>query len=58
MLSTSKIANCVEVFNWYYSTTETKDSKLTWIYSLDTCNSNGKFDVKICWPCARPPQQP
>ena len=47
MLSTLEIAiaNCVEVFHKYYFTTETKDTKLTWIYSLDTCNINGKIDA-------------
>lgn len=36
---------CVEVFREFYQT-KTKHRKLTWIYSLGTCNINGKFDPK------------
>lgn len=36
---------CVEVFKGFYET-RTKHRKLTWIYSLGTCNINGKFDSK------------
>ncbi|XP_071719035.1 cullin-1-like [Rutidosis leptorrhynchoides] len=35
----------VEVFKEFYQTI-TKHRKLTWIYSLGTCNVNGKFDQK------------
>ncbi|KAG9134398.1 hypothetical protein Leryth_023789 [Lithospermum erythrorhizon] len=36
---------CVEVFKEFYQT-KTKHRKLTWIFSLGTCNINGKFDPK------------
>jgi cullin 1 len=36
---------CVEVFKEFYQT-KTKHRKLTWIYSLGTCNIIGKFDPK------------
>lgn len=36
---------CVEVFKGFYET-KTKHRKLTWIYSLGTCNINGKFESK------------
>lgn len=36
---------CVEVFKEFYQT-KTKHRKLTWIYSLGTCNIIGKFDAK------------
>ena len=35
----------MEVFKGFYET-RTKHRKLTWIYSLGTCNINGKFDSK------------
>lgn len=35
----------VEVFKEFYQT-KTKHRKLTWIYSLGTCNINGKFVPK------------
>ncbi|KAH9323511.1 hypothetical protein KI387_018150, partial [Taxus chinensis] len=36
---------CVEVFREFYQT-KTKHRKLTWIYSLGTCNLSGKFNPK------------
>uniref|UniRef100_A0A0D9WCV1 Cullin family profile domain-containing protein n=1 Tax=Leersia perrieri TaxID=77586 RepID=A0A0D9WCV1_9ORYZ len=36
---------CVEVFKEFYQT-RTKHRKLTWIYSLGTCNINAKFEAK------------
>ncbi|KAG0470515.1 hypothetical protein HPP92_017215 [Vanilla planifolia] len=42
---TSMLVKCVEVFKEFYQT-KTKHRKLTWIYSLGTCNINGKFDPK------------
>lgn len=36
---------CVEVFKEFYQT-KTKHRKLTWIYSLGTCNISGKFEPK------------
>lgn len=36
---------CVEVFKEFYES-KTKHRKLTWIYSLGTCNINGKFEAK------------
>ncbi|CAL5383981.1 unnamed protein product [Camellia sinensis] len=36
---------CVEVFREFYQT-KTKHRKVTWIYSLGTCNLNGKFEPK------------
>ncbi|XP_078168369.1 cullin-1 [Carex rostrata] len=41
----SEMVKCVEVFKEFYQT-KTKHRKLTWIYSLGTCNINGKFDSK------------
>jgi cullin 1 len=35
----------VEVFKEFYQT-RTKHRKLTWIYSLGTCNINAKFEAK------------
>ncbi|KAL3328694.1 hypothetical protein AABB24_036036 [Solanum stoloniferum] len=40
-----EMVKCVEVFKEFYQT-KTKHRKLTWIYSLGTCNINGKFDSK------------
>nr|GEV02965.1 cullin-1-like [Tanacetum cinerariifolium] len=40
-----EMVRCVEVFKEFYQT-KTKHRKLTWIYSLGTCNVNGKFDQK------------
>ncbi|KAK4730712.1 hypothetical protein R3W88_023700 [Solanum pinnatisectum] len=40
-----EMAKCVQVFTEFYQT-KTKHRKLTWIYSLGTCNGNGKFDSK------------
>jgi hypothetical protein len=36
---------CVEVFKGFYET-KTKHRKLTWIYSLGTCDIIGKFESK------------
>ena len=36
---------CVEVFKEFYQT-KTKNRKLTWIYSLGTCNIFGNFNAK------------
>nr|POE56936.1 cullin-1 [Quercus suber] len=36
---------CVKVFREFYQT-KTKHRKLTWIYSLGTCNISGKFEPK------------
>ncbi|KAG5628227.1 hypothetical protein H5410_013445 [Solanum commersonii] len=41
----AEMVRCVEVFNEFYQT-KTKQRKLTWIYSLGTCNINGKFESK------------
>ncbi|MCH85230.1 cullin-like protein, partial [Trifolium medium] len=41
----AEMVKCVEVFKEFYST-KTKHRKLTWIYSLGTCNISGKFDPK------------
>ncbi|KAF5207697.1 Cullin-1 [Thalictrum thalictroides] len=41
----AEMVKCVEVFKEFYQT-KTKHRKLTWIYSLGTCNINGKFDQK------------
>ncbi|OVA15009.1 Cullin [Macleaya cordata] len=41
----AEMVKCVEVFKEFYQT-KTKHRKLTWIYSLGTCNINGKFDAK------------
>eukprot|EP01018_Ginkgo_biloba_P007050 Gb_40660 [translate_table: standard] len=40
-----EMVKCVEVFKGFYQT-RNKSRKLTWIYSLGTCNINGKFDVR------------
>ncbi|BFG43311.1 cullin 1-like protein A [Prunus yedoensis var. nudiflora] len=40
-----EMVKCVEVFKGFYET-KTKHRKLTWIYSLGTCNVNGKFEPK------------
>ncbi|XP_042463640.1 cullin-1-like [Zingiber officinale] len=40
-----EMVKCVEVFREFYQT-KTKHRKLTWIYSLGTCNINGKFEPK------------
>lgn len=41
----NEMVKCVEVFKEFYQT-KTKHRKLTLIYSLGTCNINGKFDQK------------
>ncbi|CAJ2632066.1 unnamed protein product [Trifolium pratense] len=41
----SEMVKCVEVFKGFYET-RTKHRKLTWIYSLGTCNIIGKFNPK------------
>ncbi|KAL5655510.1 hypothetical protein ACJX0J_034829, partial [Zea mays] len=41
----AEMVKCVEVFKEFYQT-RTKHRKLTWIYSLGTCNINAKFDAK------------
>ncbi|XP_035843439.1 cullin-1 isoform X1 [Helianthus annuus] len=41
----AEMVKCVEVFRDFYET-KTKHRKLTWIYSLGTCNINGKFEPK------------
>ncbi|KAH0717013.1 hypothetical protein KY290_013572 [Solanum tuberosum] len=40
-----EMVKCVQVFKEFYET-KAKHRKLTWIYSLGTCNVNGKFDSK------------
>nr|XP_027098302.1 cullin-1-like isoform X2 [Coffea arabica] len=40
-----ELVKCVEVFKDFYQT-KTKHRKLSWIYSLGTCNINGKFEPK------------
>ncbi|KAI4349627.1 hypothetical protein L6164_010192 [Bauhinia variegata] len=40
-----EMVKCVEVFKGFYET-KTKHRKLTWIYSLGTCNIIGKFEPK------------
>ncbi|KAL5724122.1 Cullin-1 [Ranunculus cassubicifolius] len=40
-----EMVKCVEVFKEFYQT-KTKHRKLTWIYSLGTCNIIGKFVAK------------
>ncbi|KAK9281175.1 hypothetical protein L1049_004070 [Liquidambar formosana] len=40
-----EMVKCVEVFKEFYQT-KTKHRKLTWIYSLGTCNVNGYFEPK------------
>jgi cullin 1 len=39
------MVKCVEVFKEFYET-RTKHRKLTWIYSLGTCNINAKFEAR------------
>ncbi|XP_059632713.1 cullin-1 isoform X1 [Cornus florida] len=41
----AEMVRCVEVFREFYHT-KTKHRKITWIYSLGTCNINGKFEPK------------
>ncbi|XP_048135645.1 cullin-1-like [Rhodamnia argentea] len=41
----AEMVRCVEVFKEFYQT-KTKHRKLTWIYSLGTCNIIGKFEPK------------
>ncbi|URD74651.1 cullin 1 [Musa troglodytarum] len=41
----AEMVRCVEVFREFYQT-KTKHRKLTWIYSLGTCNIIGKFESK------------
>ncbi|KAJ7542036.1 hypothetical protein O6H91_10G087000 [Diphasiastrum complanatum] len=41
----AEMVKCVETFKEFYQT-KTKHRKLTWIYSLGTCNISGKFDQK------------
>ncbi|KEH37311.1 putative cullin protein, neddylation [Medicago truncatula] len=41
----AEMVKCVEVFKEFYQT-KTKHRKLTWIYSLGTCNISGKFEPK------------
>jgi cullin 1 len=40
-----EMVKCVEVFKEFYQT-KTKHRRLSWIYSLGTCNINGKFEQK------------
>ncbi|XP_075483477.1 cullin-1-like isoform X1 [Primulina tabacum] len=41
----AEMVKCVEVFKEFYQT-KTKHRKLTWIYSLGTCNINARFEQK------------
>ncbi|KAH0728181.1 hypothetical protein KY284_004046 [Solanum tuberosum] len=41
----AEMVRCVEVFKEFYQT-KTKHRKLTWLYSLGTCNINGNFEQK------------
>ncbi|TYI95853.1 hypothetical protein E1A91_D01G028200v1 [Gossypium mustelinum] len=41
----AEMIKCVEVFRDFYQT-KTKHRKLTWMYSLGTCNLIGKFEPK------------
>ncbi|KAE8650386.1 cullin-1 [Cucumis sativus] len=41
----AEMVNCVESFKGFYHIKE-NHKKLTWIYSLGTCNINGKFESK------------
>ncbi|KAK9084150.1 hypothetical protein Scep_030621 [Stephania cephalantha] len=41
----AELVKCVEVFKDFYHT-KSQRRKLTWIYSLGTCNINGKFEPK------------
>lgn len=36
---------CIEAYKKFYESS-TKNRKLSWIYSLGTCNINAKFDAK------------
>ncbi|XP_062027652.1 cullin-1-like isoform X1 [Rosa rugosa] len=40
-----ELVRCVEVFKGFYET-KTKHRKLTWVYSLGSCNIVGKFEPK------------
>ncbi|KAL6178409.1 hypothetical protein ACLB2K_049927 [Fragaria x ananassa] len=40
-----EMVRCVEVFKGFYET-NTKHRKLTWVYSLGSCNVVGKFEAK------------
>ncbi|KAH9615393.1 hypothetical protein KSS87_019632, partial [Heliosperma pusillum] len=40
-----EMVKCVEVFKQFYQT-KTKHRKLTWVYSLGSCNISGKFGQK------------
>ncbi|KAK4283529.1 hypothetical protein QN277_000471 [Acacia crassicarpa] len=45
----AEMVKCVEVFKEFYQElyqTKEKERKLTWIYSLGTCNITGNFDAK------------
>ncbi|XP_062028837.1 cullin-1-like [Rosa rugosa] len=41
----AEMVKCVEVFKGFYAS-KTKHRKLTWVYSLGTCNIIGKFEPK------------
>ncbi|KAD6453837.1 hypothetical protein R6Q59_015626 [Mikania micrantha] len=41
----AEMVKCVEVFREFYQT-KIKHKNLKWIYSLGTCNINGKFEAK------------
>ncbi|KAL8143092.1 hypothetical protein V2J09_016124 [Rumex salicifolius] len=41
----NEMARCIEVFKQFYDI-RTKHRKLTWVYSLGSCNINGKFGSK------------
>ncbi|KAK6930135.1 Cullin, N-terminal [Dillenia turbinata] len=41
----AEMVRCVEVFREFYQS-KTKHRKLTWIFSLGTCNISGKFEPK------------
>ncbi|XP_054804609.1 cullin-1-like [Prosopis cineraria] len=41
----SEMVKCVEVFKGFYET-KTKHRKLSWVFSMGTCNINGKFQQK------------
>ncbi|XP_044486586.1 cullin-1-like isoform X8 [Mangifera indica] len=41
----AEMVKCVEIFREFYQT-KTKHRKLTWIYSLGTCNLIGKFETR------------
>ncbi|KAJ8499127.1 hypothetical protein OPV22_009679 [Ensete ventricosum] len=40
-----EMIKCIEAFKKFYDSS-TKNRRLTWIYSLGTCNINAKFDAK------------